>query len=287
MRATTTRSLIAGAKWIVLGLAILVVVFIVLYARDQPRIDVDSRGLGASALGRIVAKDWMLDEGALGKKVQAGVSSTGCWGRACMEAFGFDACDQAGNALVCRYRGTMDVANSRLANGPRHQVMTVLIEASVTPSGRADITVGRSGWNGPGETLRVPAAVALRDNRHAAQRFRITKPGIYAVQLLYDLPESVPRSEVFDFARRSGLGAPFEVRLRVMDVTTGRIAQLHSQTHAHPKLTAFTAATLEAELFRAELQPGDYLVDADIPEGAPPVHRIPLRIGVAPAYVGK
>ena len=40
-------------------------------------------------------------------------------------------------------------------------------------------------------------------------------------------------------------------------------------------------------VFRAELRPGDYFVDADIREGAPAPDRIPLRIGVAPAYLGK
>ncbi|MCC8363790.1 hypothetical protein LK996_11975 [Lysobacter sp. A6] len=149
-----------GAVLLLLAIgALLAVAFIALYARDQPRIDVDSRGLGASALGRIVAKDWMVDEGALVKKVQAGVSSTGCWSRACMKAFGFDTCDEAGNALVCRYRGTMDITNSSHAKVPTHQVMTVLIEANIAANGQADITIGRSGWNGSGETLRVPASV--------------------------------------------------------------------------------------------------------------------------------
>ncbi|BCT93679.1 hypothetical protein LYSHEL_27060 [Lysobacter helvus] len=111
----------------------------------------------------------------------------------------------------------------------------------------------------------------------------VPEQGLYAISLRYEFATPEARQAAWEVASSLRGGASFDVAVTLKTPVGGTAVDA---TFKCPRLTSWSEHELEAELTRLELTPGRYEVVARIRNGPSPMG-VPIKIAIAPAYVGK
>jgi len=122
-------------------------------------------------------------------------------------------------------------------------------------------------------------ALSLQPTGNVEGYVEVPERALYAVSLRYEVASPEERRTAWKVAER----APFDVAITLKTPAGGTAVDA---TFESPRMTSFVEGELEAELTRLELTPGRYEIVARSLNGSLPKD-VPIKIAVAPAYVGK